>query len=513
MAIPTSNEIRMNRHIRHFLQFNGALPVNNPQFYGQDAQYMVLDSASIPEYGTIAPVYTPNQRQTDGSYQLISKTIAAPGSLPKATLTLLERHGAVPRQLSRMGSVNVYEYIGLAKDISDFLNGADDGCIIYSGGRAETKSMGKRNDWKSDAPVEDKLALTFDAIYPLGALGIGEKDTQTYEILDTTYGSYVRNGEFGTWDDGTQAIYSIVKHGVGAATSRYSLDGGKTWTALAITGIGVTADPDKIRVVGNYLIVLSSSENAYYYIGLNFQTGAPVGTTWSKVTTGIVTGKGPTDAVVFNPREVYLCGLGGYIYKMTDPTAGVTVLDAAAATTVAYKAIAGISDLSTLVVVGASQKVVISTNRGQSFSVAAALPGSGTLNTVDVLSETYFWTGDNAGNVFYTLDGGSSWVTSTQITGMGTVNSIKWATKEVGFVGGATSAPLGQLWTTWNGGRNWTLSGWRIQNALTAQRVNAIAIPDVAKIDPEVAVDNIALACLGDAGATGALAIGSVAKL
>lgn len=515
MSVPTSNEIRMTRHVRHYLQFNGAMPVNAPQFYGQDSQYMVLDSASLPEFGTIAPVYVPNPRMTDGRYDLIAKTIAAPGSLPKATLTLLERHGAVPRQLSRLGMCNIYEYIGLAKDVSDFMNGADDGCIIYSGGRAETKAMGKRNDWKADSELQDKLNLTFDSIYPIGHLSIGERDTQTYEILDVTYGAWVRTGEFGTWDDGTRALYAIVKHGVGAATTRYSLDGGATWTTLAITGIGVTADPDRIRVMGNYLIVTSSSEDAYYYIALNPFTGAPVGSSWTKVVTGIVTAKGMTDLWVANPREAYGCGLGGYLYKMTDPTAGVTVLNAGIVTTNNLKMIRGLADYGVIVAVGATHTCVISNDRGQGWAASAGAPGAADLQGVDVLGQSYFWVVDSAGAARYTLDGGATWTVVTLPGAMTDARDVKFATKEVGFIVGATTTPTGLVYATWNGGKTWGLGGscWRLINGLTAQRGNAIAIPDVAKSDPEIAADNIAIACLGDTAATGALAMGAVSKL
>jgi hypothetical protein len=48
---------------------------------------------------------------------------------------------------------------------------------------------------------------------------------------------------------------------------------------------------------------------------------------------------------------------------------------------------------------------------------------------------------------------------------------------------------------------------------MTVQSANCVNFPDVAASDPETACDNIALACLGDTGTTGAIVMGSVAKL
>jgi hypothetical protein len=517
MSVPTSNEIRMTRHVRHYFQFNGgALPMNAPAFYGQDFQYMTLDSATIPEFGTIAPVWAPDSRMTDGRYNLISKTIAAPGTLPKATLTLLERHGSVPHQLGRLGLCNIYEYIGMARDISDFVNGADDGAIIYSGGRTENKAMGKRSDWAADARLEDKLNMTFDSIYPIGQMGFGDKLTTTDEALDVVYGSWVRTGEFGTWDDGTQAMYAIQKHNGGSPTSHYSLNGGKTWTTLAITGIGAAVDPDKIRVLGDYLVVTSSAEDKLFYIALNPFTGAPIGSTWTTVTAGIAAGKGITDIWVANPREAYACGLGGYLYKITDITQGVTVLDAGVATTSNLSAIRGLTDYGVVVAVGAAAHCVVSYNRGQSWALTAANPGAGTLQNLDVLGQSYFWVVDNAGAARWTMDGGATWTAVTLPGSPTTLKDVKFATKEVGFMVGANVTPKGLIYTTWNGGQTWGLAAncWRLINGFptATQRGNSIAIPDVAKSDPEISADNIAIACLG-ATTTGAVSIGAVSKL
>lgn len=510
-GVPTSNEIVTTRHIRDFLQFGGARPSNLPNYYGADAQYMIVDSESIPETGAVNPVYVPDPRDTSGRYRLVAKTINAPGSLPKMTLTLLEKHGSVPRQLARFGQFTNYENVGFCKDPSDFLAGWSDYVQIISQAITETRTPGKRGDWKTDTEVQDKIAATAETIYSIGALQIGEKYTNTYELLDVVYGSLLRDGSCGPADDGTKTLYGIVKHGVGSATSVYSLDGGATWTTLAITGIGATADPNKIRVMGQYLVILVSSEHAHYYTTIDQTTGIPA-STWTKVTTGYGASAGPTDMFVSSSREAYLCGLTGYLYKMTDPTAGVTVLDAGVATVQNLNAIHGQDNI--LVAVGAATAIVVSTNRGVSWAAPTTAPGAAALNTVCVVQPGLYWVGDAAGAVYYTQNGGATaWTQQTQITGYAAVKHINFATKEVGFIAGTTADPLGKIWSTWNGGQAWTNTSPRIQNQLKMLSASCVNTPQVAGSDPATASNNIAIAGLGDTGVTGAIAIGATAFL
>ena len=108
-GVPTAREVLTTLNIRDFIQFGGERPTNKPAYYGADAQYLVVDSITIPESGTVAPVWVPDPHSTAGRYRLVARTVAAPGSLPKATVTLLEKHGFVPRQLGRIVAVRKSE--------------------------------------------------------------------------------------------------------------------------------------------------------------------------------------------------------------------------------------------------------------------------------------------------------------------------------------------------------------------------------------------------------------------
>src|SRR3990172_1312540 len=115
MPKPTADEVVTRvKHKRNYIQFGGALPGNDLRYAGQNAQYMRISGVSVSEYGTIDPINVPD--------------------LPASTITFLEKHGSVPRQLQRMGCFNVYEYTGACKDLSDVIGGWDDYILVYSSG-------------------------------------------------------------------------------------------------------------------------------------------------------------------------------------------------------------------------------------------------------------------------------------------------------------------------------------------------------------------------------------------
>jgi hypothetical protein len=81
-------------------------------------------------------------------------------------------------------------------------------------------------------------------------------------------------------DDGTQRVYVVTKSsGAGSpgtpAEVIYSVNGGATWSQTNITGLGGTVDPTAIESVGNYLVVLDTAGNGYWFAELNSLTGVP----------------------------------------------------------------------------------------------------------------------------------------------------------------------------------------------------------------------------------------------
>jgi hypothetical protein len=98
--------------------------------------------------------------------------------------------------------------------------------------------------------------------------------------------------------------------------------------------------------------------------------------------------------------------------------------------------------------------------------------------------------------------------------GTGEVTDIVFPTDEVGYF---THNKLllailyGQLYTTWNGGEDWTNSAPRILNlsVLDAREYSRIAAP---RTTPDISANNIVLGGIATGGTDGILAVGVASK-
>lgn len=515
MPTLSADEIITYKHIRSFIQFGGARPVNQAKYAGQDAQYLSVEGVRLVETGGIDPIWVPDPRR-QGSYRLVGRKLTAP-DLSEATLKLLEKHGAIPRQLQKIGcSFNLYQPTGPCKDLSDFLGGWTDYVMVYSAAIVTDKDLGTRTSWDSDEMIEDSLNLVLADIYPVGSLGFGEKAAAQAdrEVVDVVYGSNVECGNCGPGDDGTGRIYAVTKSsGAGSpglpAEVIYSVDGGATWTDANIAGLGATADPVAIDIVGNYLVVVVASENAYYWAEINSLTGVPGA--FTKVTTGFVATKLPNDIYVVSSREIYFAADGGYVYKSEDITAGVTVLDAGSATTNDLQRIHGQGEV--IVAVGDADTVIKSTNRGATFAVTTDTPvgASVALQALAVLDEYRIWVGSAAGRLYYTINGGETWVElSFSGQGNGAVRDIVFVNDEVGYFAHNTSTPTARVFATWDGGNTWTRTSPRIRNFPTFDYAGRLAVPNT---DAGVAANNLAIAGLAGDGSDGIVLLGIASRI
>lgn len=510
-----ADEVITQKHKRNYIQFGGPRPNNVARYAGQDAQYMKIEGVGVPESGGVDPIWVADPRRI-GQYRLVGRKITPP-DLASATLVLLERHGSIPKQLLRQGcAFNLYEATGECKDLSDFLGGWTDHVLIYSGAITTGKDLGDRSGWDSDDQIEDSLDITLADVYPVGALAFGEQAATQVdrEVVDIAYCSSEQCGDCGPADDGSQRIYAVTKSSGGGSPGLpaeviYSVDGGLNWSQANITGMGASEDPAGIDCAGDKLIIFSGT--AIYWATINSNTGAPG--TFTKVTTGIAASKDLTDVYVASPREIYFSALGGYIYKSTDITGGVTVLNAGAVTTADLFRIHGYQD--TLALVGASSTVLKSVNRGSTFAATDASPSGLPLDirAVFVMDKNRFWVGTSAsGRLFYTLNGGASWTEkSFSGSGSGNLYDIVAASDEVLFFSHSTNTPTARIFTSWNGGADWTNTSPRILNLPTFNRANRLAVPNVD--NPGVAANNLSVAGLSGGGTDGIILLGIASQL
>lgn len=506
----TADEIVTQKHKRAFIQWGGPKPGNPVAYAGQDAQYMAIDGVTVPESGGVDPIWVPDPNR-QGRYRLVGRTISPP-DLASATLMIRERHGLIPRQLlNQPCSFNFYEVTGPCRDLSDFIRGWSDYILIYSLAIVTEKDLGTRTAWDSDDAIEDSLSITLADVYPVGSITFSQEASTDVdlEVVDIVYGGGVNCGNCGAENDGTRWIYAVTKSSGGGSPGLpgevvYSVDGGVSWNQIEVDGMSDTEDPVAIEVVGNYLVVVGL--DAYYYAELDLDTGAPG--TFTAVTTGFVAAGSPTDVYVLSSREVWFCGDGGYIYKSTDITAGVSVWLDGSDYTEDLKRISGSDE--TIVAVGALGQVLYTINRGASWTAAVSTPANTTLQALAVRSDKHWWVGGTDGRVYYTLTGGKTWTEKGfSGAGVGQVYEIVFATEEVGYISRSDATPTAVILATYNGGEDWSSSAPRIASLPVFDRANRIAIP---KTDAGIAANNIAIAGLAGDGSDGLILLGIAAK-
>ncbi len=503
----TADEIVTQRHKRNFVQFGGPLPNAAVKYAGQDTQYMSIQGVTVNDLGDVSPILVPDPR-VQGAYRTVNRSKTAP-DLSEGTLVLYEKHGGIPWQLfSQACPFNVYELTGTCKDLSDFQNGWSDYVLVYPSVEISNRDLGDRSAWDSDDGVEDSLSVSFgNKPYPVGALTFGNKAASaiTTEAKDVVFGTQVRCGDCGVANDGTKFIYIVCKGASSPALKPYvvySLDGGATWSSVSIATAANAEDVVAIDIVGDKLVVVSktggtSSASCLYVSSLNTVTGAP-SSTFTKVTpTAFTVANTVNDMYVLSTSEVFFVADGGYIYKSADVLSDMSVIDAGSATAQNLSRVHGVD--STIYAAGASGAVVKSVNRGQSFTTTTTSPGSGTNQALFVKSALIAWVGNNAGALYYTLDGGETWTTKgfTGLTAVA-IQDIYFATDEIGFVVFTVSGPAARVATTINGGERWVDSSQttpRLNSVTSAATFNRIAAP--ASGDASTDANTVMLVGLG----------------
>lgn len=522
MAKVSADEILTQGNKRLFIQFGGPTPNNAVKYSGKDTQYLSLTGISKPVSGGITAINVPDPNRF-GRFKQIGRT-RAPADLPSGSLEVMAKKGTLPFQLGDLNCpFNVYEVAGQCKTPSDWTAGWTDYVQIYSFAEATDVDMGDRTAFDGDDGEKETLSLTIDKIYAVAPIAFGAVAAAEviHAVQDATYGTAVQCGNCGPANDGTKRIYAVMS-GAGGVSSPglpasivYSLDSGSTWSSQAIDGIGSGDVPVQIEVIGIYLVILvttvsGSNFSAIFYSELNADTGAPG--SFTKVQTGFVASKRANDMYVANAREIYFAADGGYIYKSSDITAGIDrTLSAGDATTANLKRIHG--QESVIVAVGASGAIVKSTSRGETWATTGATPlGAATGQAVQVMTANDFHVGSSTGYMYYTLNGGATWST-TSIAGSGTgqITDIIFATDEVGYVARSLSS-VAYLYSTWNGGANWVSSGPpRLLSWPSFVSTQRIAIP--VDSDATVSANNLLIAGTATGGVDGMLLIGKAATL
>jgi hypothetical protein len=156
-------------------------------------------------------------------------------------------------------------------------------------------------------------------VYSVGGIAVGEQASVdvTTEVVDGVYGGFAQCSDCGPANDGTKWIYALQQTaggssavaGQGAVLGRLRRDLDRL---SAITGLGVGVLVTAIDIVGQYLVVVAKTENAYYVSQINQldRRARRVDESDHRVCGA----KTPNDMFVESPTRVYFVADGGYIY-------------------------------------------------------------------------------------------------------------------------------------------------------------------------------------------------------
>lgn len=509
------NETLTRNYIRAFTQRGGPGPGVELRYAGAQEQYLSVGDISRPDRGGINALNVNDPRRR-GLFRRTGITIDAP-DIPSNTVTFRQYFNGVAWYKFKLDCpVNIYESEGLCNDPADPVNGWITMNILSQGLSADKSYAGRVPFDESDVTTTDVGFSWTGDVYSIGGIVIGEQGATdvTTEVVDIVYGGYQNCANCGTPNDGTKWIYALQQTAGGSSSVNgkvlYSTDYGVTWTALAITSLNAGSLVSAIDIVGNYLVVVSSTDNCYFITTINQLTGVP-GSTWTKVSTGFVAAKQPNDLFVESPSRVYFVGNGGYVYVSTNIAAGVSVLNAGAATAQNLARIHG--DSGTLLAVGAAGAVIKSLNKGATW-VLTTTQLAGTLQAAAVRTQYGLWAGNSAGVTSYSSDQGETWTTLSTLPGTAAtgISDIIWTSAECGFIAATRTGPTAVIFATFDGGRTWAEAPCsRLPAAPTYGRPNRIAFPPSPDI--MIASNNIAVAGLAGGLTDGIILVGSAPVL
>lgn len=405
--------------------------------------------------------------------------------LPTTTIDfrMLRSASAILNLIKKRCPFDVHLHIGACKDPTDFDAGWES-VKVYEGAQAtsyKTTDLGAFDADQENLVVEsmDIMAQDFYEITPLNFAEVGET-TILQRIVDVEICDAKTCGACGLPSDGCQKVFAVTLS-VGASPGLpaklvYTQDGGATISSQVITSLPANRDPIAMKCVGPYMVVISQTDGALHFAKIvDILAGTA---TWTKVTTGINVSGAPNAIFSISSTASWIVGQGGYIYTLTDPSAGVTPVSSGDVTVQNLQTVHALDELNVLAA-GASNAIVLSRNGGQTWALVTGPSAKAAIqiNSVWMASAYTWWLAYNDGSLYYTIDGGVTWTQKAIPGSLTTLNEISFANNGVGYLAGSiTATTTGKILRTINGGYTWYVlpeqSGYSIPST---RNFNAIA--------------------------------------
>jgi photosystem II stability/assembly factor-like uncharacterized protein len=485
--VPNIKPVAKTLGSRVWFTENQAGPANQPAYMG----YARAGGLSWPQ-GDVTPIRVPSNESYDAS-DIVDEIQGQQGmpSMPVMFREPRDRSDAL-RIARKRCPLDVQIHFGACKDPSDHDAGWDKILVIERGRPTaiSTDDLGAF-DGDGNAPITETLPITGRTAYEIlpvnGALQAATEITD--EVIDVVICDSIQCGDCGIPSDGTQVVFAVVRDNSGSpglpSEVIYTSNAGATWGRTNVTTMSLAETATSIACIGGYLVVASNGGNAYH-IALISALLLGVAT-WTKVTTGLVALGALVNFYSYNRTHTWVCGLGGYVYLMTDPTAGVTPQTSGDVTAQNLNSIHGIDDQN-IAAVGGNNAVILSNNGGSTWSAITGPAVGVVLNAVWMRSKSEWFVGSAAGRLYYTRNGGLTWIEKLfPGSGTGRIRDIQFANAVVGYMayepalGGGSARVL----RTVNGGYSWyAIPETTGQVMPSSSLLNAIA---TTRNDPNVA--------------------------
>lgn len=466
-----------NVNSRVFLIEGRAAPTHAPSYIS------CLKMGGVSQsFGDITRVECPDPYKYN-SFVEVAKIRGASG---RPTTSLQGRYYAdllsTIMRLARVGCpVDVQLHIGSSTDPSQF-NTFQKALILEEAyfSAVNTEDLGALASGDS-AVVNETGEISAKDFYEVRPMTFAEKAASiiTNEVVDIIYADAVDCGETGgLQSDGSNKIFALTKAAGGSPTTPadvvYTIDGGSNWFAYDVNSLGAAIEPTALAQVGTYIVVTSAAEMSYHYAAKTSFDGGVSAPSFTKV---LMPSSGKPNDIFSLGNVAYLCGDAGYIWKMQDPTAGVTAIESGSATVVKLNAINAYS-VDAAVAVG-NDGVVIYTTNGTNWAATAKKPAGYGVNLTCVWMRTAYewWVGTSTGKVFYTTNSGATWTEKSFTgSGSGSVYAIAFATPSVGYIGVQNGSTKGVIHRTYDGGYTWNVMPEGSGSLPTCTKIGALAV-------------------------------------
>lgn len=419
------------------------------------------------------------------------------GEEERPTTSLVGRYAAdlasLLLELAKLGYANdVQLHIGQCTDPSSFNEFLKalvfEDMLISSYG---TDDLGALEPGEK-ALVNETAEISAARVYEIVPLMAAERcnDVVTNEMLDVVICDSVSCGECESQSAGCEKMYAISKAAGGSLGTPpdviFSTDGGATCCARDIDTMTDAEDPTAIACIDTYVVVVSNDTCSLHYC-LKSELTCNTVPSWAEVATGFDVRGCPNDMWSVG-SFAFIVGDNGWVYACEDPTAGVTVLDAGIATGSKLLGVHALNE-NFAVAVGEDGAVIYTENQTMWTATTASPVGPGVdLNCVWIKSEWEWLVGSSGGNLYYTLDKGTTWITKP-FPGSGAggvVWDICFSTDSVGYMAHQITAPAsGRILRTYDGGHSWVILPEGPTNLPANDSVNALA---ACSYDPNLVV-------------------------